>query len=52
MAGGLPVKVFTDSKRVPFSRSLITEIKTFLSIKVIRHNAITQCASNNAWAAI
>jgi len=22
MAGGLPVKVFTDSKRVPLSRSL------------------------------
>ena len=49
MAGGLPVKVFTDSKRVPLSRSL-TEIKTLLSIKVIRHNAITQCASGNAWA--
>jgi len=28
----------------------LTEIKTFLSIKVIRHNAITQCASGNAWA--
>ena len=51
MAGGLPVKVFADSKRVPLSRSL-TEIKTFLSIKVIRHNAITQCASGNAWAGV
>ena len=30
----------------------LTEIKTFLSIKVIRHNAITQCASGNAWAAM
>jgi hypothetical protein len=28
----------------------LTEIKTFLSIKVIRHNAITDCASGNAWA--
>ena len=43
------MKVFADSKRVPLSRSL-TEIKTFLSIKVIRYNAITQCASGNAWA--
>ena len=50
MAGGLPVKVFTDSKRVPLSRSLTHEIKTFLSMKVIRHNAMTQCASDNAWA--
>ena len=28
----------------------LTEIKTFLSIKVLRHNAITPCASGNAWA--
>jgi len=28
----------------------LTEIKTFLIVKVIRHNAITQCTSGNAWA--
>jgi len=30
----------------------LTEIETFLSIKAIRHNAITQCVSGNTWAAI
>jgi len=49
----LGVSPWKFSPTVKGSRSQghsLTEIKTFLSIKVIRHNAITQCASGNAWS--